>query len=58
MTLLIVLVVLLLVFGGYSYGPWNGGATPGYAPFGIGGIILVIVVLWLLGVIHLGGAVN
>lgn len=45
MSLLIIVVLLLLVFGGswggYSRFGWGGG-------FGIGGVLLVILVIWLL----------
>jgi len=47
MNLIIVLLVILLLFGGgISYHQWglNGG-------IGIGGVILLILILYLLGVI-------
>jgi len=50
MSLLILIVLLLLVFGGL---PTWGYHQYGYAPSGIGGIILIIVViLFLTGRLH------
>jgi hypothetical protein len=55
--LLVIVIVLVLLFvgggGGYywgrgneSYGPWGGGGI------GLGGVMLILLVLWLLGVFH------
>jgi hypothetical protein len=48
--MLLLLIILLLVFGGgggYWYGNRNDGT---YGPhFGLGGILLVLLVVWLLG---------
>ena len=49
---LIVIVLIVLLLCGYFYYPREGYAAPGYAPISLGGIVLVVVVLWLLGVIH------
>ena len=45
MSLLLLIVLLLLVFGGL---PTWGYHSYGYAPSGIGGIILIIVLILLL----------
>jgi hypothetical protein len=45
MSLLVLIVLLLLVFGGL---PNLGYHNYGYAPSGIGGIILVVVVIMFL----------
>jgi Protein of unknown function (DUF3309) len=47
--IIVLVFLMLLIFGGLPQtGLWNHGM--GYAPSGIGTILLVIVVLWLLGV--------
>jgi hypothetical protein len=48
--MLILLIVLLLLFGGGG-GYWYGNRGDGvYGPhFGLGGILLVLLVVWLLG---------
>lgn len=48
-TLLIVIIVLVvLALGG---GPWWGYHSYGYTPsISLGGILLIVLVLWLLGV--------
>jgi hypothetical protein len=48
MSLLLIIIVLILIFGGggigyRTYGPMGGG-------IGFGGILLIILVLYLLGV--------
>jgi hypothetical protein len=55
--LLIVIVVFIIVFGGYHYGPgpWrqSGAVTPGYAPGLLGllvTILIIVLVLRLLGI--------
>jgi uncharacterized protein DUF3309 len=51
MSLLVLLVLLLLVFGGL---PTWGYHNYGYAPSGIGGIILIVVLIMLLsGRLHI-----
>lgn len=51
MSLLVLIVLLLLVFGGL---PSWGYHNYGYAPSGIGGIILIVVlVLFLSGRLHI-----
>ena len=51
MSLLVLIVLLLLVFGGL---PSWGYHNYGYAPSGIGGIILIVVlVLFLSGRLHM-----
>jgi Protein of unknown function (DUF3309) len=50
MTLIIVVVLLLLLFGSFPSYPYS--RNWGYAPAGgVGTILLIIVVLWLLKVI-------
>jgi hypothetical protein len=50
MSLLLLIVLLLLVFGGL---PAWGYHNYGYAPSGVGGIILIIVlILFLTGRLH------
>jgi hypothetical protein len=47
--IIVLVVLLMLIFGGLPQaGLWNHGM--GYAPSGIGTILLIILVLWLLGV--------
>lgn len=51
MSLLVLIILLLLVFGGL---PRWGYHNYGYAPSGIGGIILIVVlVLFLSGRLHI-----
>lgn len=51
MSLLVLIVLLLLVFGGL---PTWGYHNYGYAPSGIGGIILIVVlILFLTGRLHM-----
>ena len=52
-TLLIILIIVIL-FGGVGWGYNSGGAYPyrGIALPGIGGVLLVLLVLYLLGVFH------
>lgn len=49
MNLIVVLLIVLLLFGGIG---WHGGYGPGYYGGGIGTILVVLLVLWLLGVIR------
>ena len=51
-TLLLVILVAIVLWGGYSYYPREGYTPAPYAPFGIGGLLLILVVLYLVGVIH------
>ena len=48
-TILIVILILMLI-GAFPRGPWYGatGASFGYYPFGIVGIILLILILFML----------
>ena len=58
MTVILVIVVLVLLFGGgsYFYGQPGEGGTPNY-PYrnfalpGIGGVLVILLVLYLLGVL-------
>ncbi len=52
MTLLIIVVVLILLFGGFGYGYGANGAYPyrGFALPGVGGLLVILLVLYLLGV--------
>jgi hypothetical protein len=45
MSLLLVIIVLIVVFGGL---PNWGYHSYGYYPSGLGGIVLIILVVWLL----------
>lgn len=48
--IILLILVLLLVFGGMPV--WgHGGLGYGWAPSGIGFILLVILILWLLGIL-------
>ena len=49
MLLIIILVVLLLGFGGAGY---RGGYGPGYYGGGLGTILLILVILYFLGLLH------
>jgi hypothetical protein len=53
MGLIILIVILLLVFGGgggyYGYNRWGYAGGGG---IGVGTILLILVVCWLLGVFH------
>ncbi len=54
MTLIIVIILIILLVGGlptWGYSRrWRGGRGYGYAPSGVLGLVLVIVlILWLLG---------
>ncbi len=45
--ILVVLLIIVLVGGGFpGYGPWH--AQYGYAPIGIGGILIIILIVLLL----------
>lgn len=48
MTLLLIILVLLFVFGG---GYWGGNRyNEGYGPhFGLGAVLVVVLIIWLLG---------
>jgi hypothetical protein len=50
-TILVVILILILlggVGGPYIGAPWSTGYGGGYAPIGVIGIILIILVIWLL----------
>jgi hypothetical protein len=53
MLLILLILVLVFGFGGYTYGPRLGYTTNPYygGGFGIGGVLLVILVLFLLHII-------
>jgi hypothetical protein len=52
MTLIILIVVLVLLFGGTGYG-YSRRSDWGYAPVGgLGTILLILVLLWAFGVIR------
>jgi len=48
MWLILVIVVLLLVFGGLPVAPWGGWHHLGWGPSGIGLVIVIILVVLLL----------
>jgi hypothetical protein len=52
MTTLTIIIVFVLVFGGFSYGYCNGRYR-GYTGPGVGVILFVLLILWLAGVIRL-----
>jgi hypothetical protein len=48
--MLIVLIVLLLLFGGGGGYYWGSRGDPNYGPrFGLGGVLVVLLVMWVLG---------
>lgn len=49
MLLIIILIVLLLGFGGVGY---RGGYGPGYYGGGLGTVVLILIILYLLGYLH------
>jgi hypothetical protein len=51
MSLILIVLVVLLV-GGFYYYPRQGYKAPSYAPFSLGGLLVIILLLYLLGVIH------
>jgi hypothetical protein len=52
MDLIIIIVVLLLIFGGLGFHPISRGYVySGYRPgIGIGTILLIILICWLVGI--------
>jgi hypothetical protein len=52
MTLLIIIILFVLLFGGFSYG-YGNGQYRGYTGPGVGVILFVLLILWLAGVIRL-----
>jgi len=48
--MLILIIVLVLLFGG-GLGYWGNGQYPGWGgpSFGLGGVLLVLLILYLLG---------
>lgn len=51
MTLLVVILLLVLVFG-VGGGTYNGGAYRNYGYGGAGFLVVLLVILWALGIIH------
>jgi len=54
MSLLIIILLVVFVFGGFSYGYTVNGAYPyrAYSP-GVGFVFIVLLVLYLTGHLHL-----
>lgn len=52
MSTLLIIVLILLIFGGIGFGYSGGGTYPyrQWATPGVGGILVVLLVLYLLGV--------
>ena len=48
MWLIVLVIVLILAFGGGFYGRRAGYAGYGYVGYGLGGLLLVILIVWLL----------
>ena len=55
MSTLLLVLLLLFIFGGFGYGYTANGAYPyrGYATPGVGFVLVVLLVLYLLGYLHL-----
>ena len=55
MSLLLIILIIVFVFGGLGYGYSSNGAYPyrGYATPGIGFVLIVLLVLYLTGHLHL-----
>ena len=52
MSLILVILLVLLLCGGIGFSPIvNANASYGWAPSGIAGVLVLILVLYLLGVI-------
>jgi hypothetical protein len=48
MSLLVVLIIVVLILGGGGFAWYGPGRTaPGYAPYSLGGIILLLLLVWL-----------
>jgi hypothetical protein len=53
-TLLLIVVLFLLINGRFGWvgpGPWYGG-NPQYVGGGLGTVLVVLLVLWLLGILR------
>lgn len=50
LTLIILIILVLLLFGAWPHGPWYGtqGAAWGYGPMGGIGLILILLLIFLL----------
>jgi hypothetical protein len=48
MGLILVIIVVLIVFGGLPMAPWGGWHQLGWGPSGLGAILLLILVVLLL----------
>lgn len=48
MTLIIVVIILAVLFGGYGYSGAGVGVRP-YAPYGVGTLLLLAVILYFVG---------
>jgi hypothetical protein len=54
MSLLLLIIVLFLIFGGGGY--WVGGDRgPYYGGIGIGGVLLILLILYAIGFFGRGG---
>ena len=54
MNLIILAVIVLFLFGGFSYGYGSNGAYPyrGYTAPGIGGLLVILLLLYAFGVLR------
>jgi uncharacterized BrkB/YihY/UPF0761 family membrane protein len=50
MSLLILLIIIAVLFGGFGFTTYGAGIAPGYHYGGIGALVILILVLYLLGV--------
>jgi hypothetical protein len=50
--MVLTILVILLVLGFFGGATYNNGAYLGHTGIGVGGILLIILVLWMLGVVH------
>lgn len=48
MSLLLIILIVLLLFGGLPMAPWGGWHSYGWGPSGLGVILLIILVVLLL----------
>ena len=49
MNILILLLILILIFGGVG---WHGGYGPVYYGGGIGTIVVILLILWMCGILR------